>query len=260
MVQEVIILAGGLGTRLQSVVGDVPKCMAPINGIPFIDFVITYLKGEGITRFIFSLGHKSNIVISHIDATWKDIEKVYVVEDKQLGTGGAIKKACEVATNENILVVNGDTLFNIDVAELGMKHFEVNAECTVALSTIYNAKRYGTIELTNEGLITSFNENQFTSEALINGGMYYLNKIKFLQKAPAHIFSFEQDYLKKYVSLGNFYGLLYRNYFIDIGVPEDYLSFQEKSNAVTNKPKSNSSSNSGGLAVDALSLFIQLLD
>ena len=72
MITEAIILAGGLGTRLQSVVADVPKCMAPVNGIPFINFIISYLKKEGIERFILSLGYKSEIVIEYINKTFTD--------------------------------------------------------------------------------------------------------------------------------------------------------------------------------------------
>ena len=95
MIKTAIILAGGLGTRLRSAVADLPKCMAPVDGIPFISFVIAYLKKEGIENFIFSLGYKSEAIITYANANYKELNKKYVIEPTQLGTGGAIKLACK---------------------------------------------------------------------------------------------------------------------------------------------------------------------
>src|SRR5690349_17838421 len=107
---EAIILAGGLGTRLRSAVADLPKCMAPVDGIPFIHFIVAFLKKEGIEHFIFSLGYKNEVVTNYLDTTFPQINKTYIIEPEQLGTGGAIKKAVSAAVGENVIVVNGDTL------------------------------------------------------------------------------------------------------------------------------------------------------
>jgi D-glycero-alpha-D-manno-heptose 1-phosphate guanylyltransferase len=228
MVKEGIILAGGLGTRLKAVVADVPKCMAPVNDIPFIDFVITYLKGEGVTRFIFSLGYKNEIVIAHLNTVWDKLDKVFVIEDEPLGTGGAIKKACLAAKEDNVVIVNGDTIFNINIASLYKNYLANNAECTLALCTMYNFSRYGTVAIDETGTIHAFYEKQFCASGLINGGIYILNRNKFLERQLPEKFSFEKDYLEQFTTEHKFLGVAYQNYFIDIGVPEDYESFHKK--------------------------------
>src|SRR5258708_20198554 len=132
MIKSAIILAGGLGTRLRSAVADLPKCMAPVNGIPFIAFVIAYLKKEGIENFIFSLGYKSEVIINYVDAYYKELNKKYVIETKQLGTGGAIKEACKVVSEKDTVVVNGDTLFSININNLSRFHKTNTPDSTIA--------------------------------------------------------------------------------------------------------------------------------
>lgn len=157
MIKEAIILAGGLGTRLRSVVSDLPKCMAPVNGIPFINFVITYLKNEGVDRIILSLGYKSEIVIGHVEKafTGTGLEIVYVIEESPLGTGGAIKLACSKVKGTNVLILNGDTLFNIDLEQFSEFHRENEADFTVALKEMRQFSRYGTVEIDNSSAITN---------------------------------------------------------------------------------------------------------
>ena len=121
---EAIILAGGLGTRLRSVVPDLPKCMAPINGIPFISYLIDHLNKEGITNFVFSLGYKSEAFISLIEEKLPMKNFTVVIEDEPLGTGGAIKLACEKVKNENVIALNGDSLFKVNLKELMQFHLE----------------------------------------------------------------------------------------------------------------------------------------
>jgi D-glycero-alpha-D-manno-heptose 1-phosphate guanylyltransferase len=260
MIKEAIILAGGLGTRLQAVVADVPKCMAPVNGIPFIDFVITYLKGEGITRFIFSLGYKNEIVIGHLNFAWKDIDKVFVIEEEPLGTGGAIKKACEVVNDEHVVIVNGDTIFNINLTTLEEEHQFKHAECTIALAELSNFDRYGTVSFNEMGTVTAFHEKQFCKTGFINGGIYILNKKKFLLRLLPEKFSFEKNYLESFTGSGIFNAQHYYSYFIDIGVPEDYEAFQQKySNSIpTNKIQS--SNNDFGIILESIGAFFELLD
>ena len=104
---EAIILAGGLGTRLRSAVPDLPKCMAPINGVPFISYLIDNLINEGVTKFIFSLGYKSELFISLLEEKLPMKNYLIVIEDEPLGTGGAIKLACKKANDENAIALNG---------------------------------------------------------------------------------------------------------------------------------------------------------
>ena len=235
MIKTAIILAGGLGTRLRSAVADLPKCMAPVNGIPFLSFIITYLKNEGIENFIFSLGYKSEAVISYVNIEYPDLQKKYVIEDKQLGTGGAIKEACKWVTEKNAIVVNGDTLFNIDLNNLSVFHNEQNADCTIALKQMENFDRYGVVETNDHHQIKAFKEKQFCAGGCINGGVYALAIATVTTEAFPEVFSFEKEYLEKNTGIKSLYGIENNGYFIDIGIPEDYQRFQDDYNNVSLK-------------------------
>lgn len=225
MAKEAIILAGGLGTRLRSVVSDVPKCMAPVNGIPFIHFIVEYLINEGIKKFIFSLGYKHEMITGYIDEKFADLEKIYSIEEEQLGTGGAIQLACSHVTGENAVVVNGDTMFHVDISSIANIHKEQNSDCTIALKPMKNFERYGSVEINEQGRIKTFNEKKFCRKGLINGGIYIINKSSLLNKHLPTVFSFEKDYLEKFVLTDCIIGVPKDFYFIDIGIPEDYRKF-----------------------------------
>ena len=227
MIKTAIILAGGLGTRLRSAVADMPKCLAPIHGIPFISFIILHLKKEGIETFIFSLGYKSESVTNYLDENFPELQKKYVIETKQLGTGGAIKAACKEVKEKNVLIVNGDTLFAVSISSLMLFHEEHNADCTIALKEMKNFDRYGVVELHRDHSIKAFREKQFCAQGAINGGVYVLKVQSLLSENYPEIFSFEKDYLEKKVGIKKFYGIVNDIYFIDIGIPEDYQRFQD---------------------------------
>ncbi len=223
MIKEAIILAGGLGTRLRSVVADVPKCMAQVKGKPFINYIIAYLQKQGITRYIFSLGYKSEVVIDYVNTHFALLEKEYVIEEEPLGTGGAIKTACKKALSKNVLVFNGDTFFDIDLKQLSDFHNEHNAFCSVALKPMTDFSRYGTVEINSQNVITAFNEKQFCKSGLINGGIYALQTNALLTTALPDKFSFEKDFLEVQTKSEKLFALKFDKYFIDIGIPEDYI-------------------------------------
>lgn len=237
MIQTAIILAGGLGTRLRSAVADLPKCMAPVAGQPFISFVIAVLQNEGIENFVFSLGYKSEVIIDYIDSTFKDLNKHYVIETKQLGTGGAILEACKVVKEPNVIVVNGDTLFMADIKTLAAFHENTKADCTIALKEMINFDRYGAVEISENNSIIAFKEKQFCSIGCINGGVYALSIQSLLDKNYPEVFSFEKEYLEKNTGNKSLYGLVNKGYFIDIGIPEDYLKFQTDHASIITKNK-----------------------
>jgi D-glycero-alpha-D-manno-heptose 1-phosphate guanylyltransferase len=243
MIKTVIILAGGLGTRLRSVVADLPKCMAPVNGIPFIAFVIAYLKKEGIETFIFSLGYKSEAIISYVDADYPYLSKKYVIETKQLGTGGAIKEACKSVSEKNVIVVNGDTLFTINISRLSAFHETHTADCTIALKDMSDFDRYGAVELNNDNSIKAFKEKQFCTKGSINGGVYALAISDILTDKYPETFSFEKEWLEKNTGVKKLFGLKNDDYFIDIGIPEDYQRFQEDYEKILAKYKYNEKDN-----------------
>lgn len=227
-VKEAVILAGGLGTRLRSTVPDLPKCMAPVNGKPFLEYVIRSLHKQGIERFVFALGYKSEAFTQFLDAVLHGDAYIISLEDEPLGTGGAVRLACNVTINDNILVTNGDTLFNADIQTVATFHTEKSAECTLSLKPMKDVDRYGAVELDEEGRVKDFKEKQYFAEGLINGGVYILNVEAFKGKHFPGKFSFEKDYLERYCGEGKIFGLAQDGYFIDIGIPEDYEKAQHE--------------------------------
>jgi D-glycero-alpha-D-manno-heptose 1-phosphate guanylyltransferase len=227
MIKEAIILAGGLGTRLRSVVADVPKCMAPVAGKPFLYFVIEYLLSQGVNTFIISLGYKAEMIIDFLNVQYPTLNVQFSIENEPLGTGGAVKLACGLSTEKNVLILNGDTLFKINVEKLVEFHILSTADCTLSLKPMLNFERYGVVELNPDNSIASFKEKQHYTSGLINGGVYILNVAGFLQADLPQIFSFEKDYLEVYFDKRKMFGIIQDEYFIDIGIPEDFERAQE---------------------------------
>lgn len=227
MIREAIILAGGLGTRLREAVPDLPKCMAPVAGRPFLSYVVDALRMQGIHHFIFSLGYKAEAIEDYLKEHYPTLDYTLALEEEPLGTGGAIQLALQSARTNEVLIANGDTLFKVDIQAMAGFLQAKDAECLLALKPMSHFDRYGVVELDREGRITSFREKQYYAEGLINGGIYLVNKQKFLIRAFPDKFSFEKDYLEPFFSQGAFYGLAQDGYFIDIGIPEDYNRAQQ---------------------------------
>jgi D-glycero-alpha-D-manno-heptose 1-phosphate guanylyltransferase len=219
---QAIVLAGGLGTRLRSVVPDLPKCMARVAGRPFLFYVINYLRSQGITNFIFSLGYKHEVIEEYLQAEFSRLTYTCVIEEEPLGTGGAVKLACKKSTEKNVLVLNGDTFFKINLQKLASFHDTCGADCTLSLKPFHNFTRYGVVELNKDYSIKNFREKLYYDEGLINGGVYALHSEIFLTDNLPDKFSFEKDYLEKFTGSRKFYGLIQDEYFIDIGIPEDF--------------------------------------
>ena len=226
-IHSAIILAGGLGTRLRSVVSDLPKCMAPVNQRPFLDYVIHYLQKNGISHFIFSVGYKSEAIIKHIQTSYPELRTDFAIEESPLGTGGAIQHALSFVNEEQAVVVNGDTIFEVDLHRMSEEHLHAAANCTLALKPMKDFERYGVVRINSKNQVTGFEEKKYYSEGLINGGIYILNKSAFLQHHFPAIFSFEKDYLEKYFEKEMMYGCVSNSFFIDIGIPEDYERAQQ---------------------------------
>lgn len=223
-VKEAIILAGGLGTRLRDAVPDLPKCMAPVAGRPFLFYVINYLRSQGIEKFIFSLGYRHEVIKDYLNDQFSTLNYECTIEDEPLGTGGAILLSCIKATEENVLITNGDTIFKIDVDKLAAVHFENSADATLALKPMTDFDRYGIVEINKENAITNFKEKQFCKQGNINGGTYLLNVKSFLKTKWPLKFSFEKDFLE--IQQFKLFGSVQDEYFIDIGIPEDYNKVQ----------------------------------
>lgn len=227
MTNEAIILAGGFGTRLASVV-DVPKPMAPINDIPFLEYILNYLAKHQVTKIHLAVGYKHQVIVDYFGETYKNCTLNYVVEDTPLGTGGAVKKALKEVTSDQVFIINGDTFFDVDLIQME-NHFNLkNATVSLALKPMKDFDRYGVVEVDETNRILAFKEKQHCENGAINGGIYLLKTNIFKELDFPEQFSLEQDYFDKYCSHANFFGFISDTYFIDIGIPTDYSKAQEE--------------------------------
>ncbi len=223
---KVLILAGGLGTRLKSVV-QVPKCLAPIKGIPFIYYQLEYLISQNINEAYLSVGHQSELVVKELGSRYKTIVLHYIHEKEPLGTGGAIQLAAKQITSEHLLVLNGDTFYPVQLNRLMHEHLKKNADTTFALKPLENFDRYGAVQTDNRGRINEFHEKTFVAKGDINGGIYAIKTASLLSQGFAEKFSIEQDYFQAKCAELNLQGVRFPSYFIDIGIPTDFDLAQE---------------------------------
>lgn len=224
---EAIVLAGGLGSRLRAAVPDLPKPMAPIHGRPFLEYLLDYWAGQGVSRFVLSVGYKRDIIEEHFATRYKGTEVDYAVEDQPLGTGGGLLLALKhLHRTGPFLIMNGDTFFEVDLAPMRRYHQERRAELTIALREVEANSRYGGVGIDKEGKITTFDNHARTEDrALINGGVYLAEKSVFAGMAlesDAPVSIEDQLYPRMLAAGRRLYGFLSSGRFIDIGVPEDY--------------------------------------
>jgi D-glycero-alpha-D-manno-heptose 1-phosphate guanylyltransferase len=225
---EAIILAGGAGTRLKSIVKDVPKPMADINGRPFLSYLLNYLSSQGITKVLLSVGYRHEIIKDYFGARYKDIDIIYVVEDKPLGTGGALRKALSCIEGRDVIVLNGDTFFNINLKKMADFHCSENSMLTIAVKPMHDFNRYGTVIIKDNRAI-GFEEKSFKHSGYINGGIYVVKKaISEFFDYDKDAFSFEIDFLHWKINDIQPRVFICDDYFIDIGVPDDYKKAQRE--------------------------------
>jgi len=219
---KAIILAGGEGKRLRPVINDIPKPMAPVKGIPFLEYLVLQLKKQNIKDIIFSTGYKGSIIKSYFqDGDNWDINIEYSEEDKPLGTGGALRKAGELIDDEQFIVMNGDSFFDIEFKQLIAFHEDKQAVATIGLAYVETIERYGHVEIGNDGEITKFIEKgNSVSSGYINGGIYLLTS-KLINEIPFGQVSLETEVFPRLINKGLF-GVRFKSYFIDIGKPEEY--------------------------------------
>lgn len=223
---QAILLAGGLGTRLQSVVSDRPKPMALIDEKPFMEYVIHELSRHGIRDIIFAIGYKGSIVEEYFgDGSGFGVTVSYAYEETLLGTAGAIKNAARFMTEDQVFVLNADTFYQIDYQRLVSLSREKALEMTLVLREVPDVSRYGQATL-KDNRLTGFNEK--TEEAkpgTINGGIYLLSA-DLIAQIPEGKVSLENDMIPRWLEEGrNLGGIVNDGYFIDIGIPEDYYRF-----------------------------------
>lgn len=224
---EAIVLAGGLGTRLRGAVNDLPKCMAPVNGKPFLEYVLNYLESQYVDQVILSLGYKHESVIDWLKTRAFTFKVKWVIEQEPLGTGGGIKRALNKSEEHRVFILNGDTLFNVHLRGMLAAADEFH-KVVIALKPMKNFDRYGVVQLDEAKNIIAFQEKTFRENGLINGGVYLLNKKLVDFRSFPEKFSLETDFLEQETSSKSLKGYESDTYFIDIGIPEDYQRAQKE--------------------------------
>lgn len=217
---DVIILCGGLGTRLQSVIDDRPKPMAEINGAPFLDILIDYVASYGFTRFILCTGYGSDFIKRYYENKRTKLTVLISNEERPLGTAGAIKNGESLIESDIFLALNGDSLCEIDLRDFLRFHFEKRAFISIVLATMEMAMDYGVIKLDGDGQIIRFDEKILTDgNGLINAGVYLFDR-RILEEIPSgQKQSLEYDLIPRILDKG-IYGYVTEKGLLDIGTPE----------------------------------------
>jgi D-glycero-alpha-D-manno-heptose 1-phosphate guanylyltransferase len=227
------ILAGGLGTRLRSAVGNVPKPMAPIAGRPFLECLLDYWIAQGVRRFVLSVGYRREVIVNHFGSTYRGARLHYAIEEMPLGTGGGFLLALDrIAGDSPMLLLNGDTYFAVDLETLTAFAAANDADWCFALFGTHDRDRYMGIGLAPGGRIASLQSSvdpMRPSTTLANGGVYWIHPravrdMPFPRDVPL---SLEADLLPALLASGRrMYGLECPGTFIDIGLPADYRRAQ----------------------------------
>lgn len=215
----IFILAGGLGTRLRSAISDLPKPLAPINNIPFLDYQIKEIKKYYSENKIYLLTHYQSDKIEEYYSNNNEIS--IICENELLGTGGSIKNAIKVlklSFDSKILVLNGDTYL-----EVNLKKFVANSKSYISILSSFqeDCSRYGSLEIKDDFICDFKEKKRDEKNSYINSGCYFFNNLNFFEDIKAYKFSIEEEFIK-YLTHGKIRTYKYDGIFIDIGIPSDY--------------------------------------
>lgn len=220
---DAIILAGGFGTRLKEVVPELPKPLAPIQGVAFLDLLLDTLeRSEVIDHVILAVGYRADAIVSRYRDAKRKVPILFSEEKQPLGTGGAVKLALHLARSSPVFVLNGDSYLHCSLRQM-LKSYR--APVTIAATRVENATRYGQIEMDALNQISVFMEKAAADQpGWINGGIYLMEKTIF-EKQP-DVFSLEKDLLPALLDQGIF-GFPVTGLFIDIGTPASWMQAQD---------------------------------
>jgi D-glycero-alpha-D-manno-heptose 1-phosphate guanylyltransferase len=218
---EAVILAGGMGKRLHDAVPGLPKPMAPVNGKPFLWHLLSWLIEYPVSKIILSTGYKHESIIEYFGDAFQGVPVEYAIEKEPLGTGGGLMLATERVSGSDFFVINGDTYFPVNLAEMYLFHTAQHPFITVALKKMTDFSRYGAVECI-DGKIIQFHEKKFCHDGFINGGIYVMNRKMLISRHFPEIFSLEKDILEKSSGKDDLRGMVFTEPFLDIGIPEEY--------------------------------------
>ncbi|MFZ3059395.1 MAG: nucleotidyltransferase family protein [Candidatus Methanoperedens sp.] len=218
---DVVILCGGLGTRLRPIVSDCPKVLAKIGEKTFLDILIDSLTKQGFNNIILCVGYLKGQIKNHFDCD-KDYNIMFSEEKEPLGTGGALKKARSLIISNPFMVMNGDSICKIDFRKFYDFHVNKKALLSMALVRTKAAQDFGSVILDDSQRITSFMEKVVSKdECLINAGIYLMQKDVFSYMPDENRFSLEYDFFPKLIE-DKCFGFTINSELIDIGTPERY--------------------------------------
>lgn len=228
---EAIVLAGGLGTRLRAAVPNLPKPMAPVKNRPFLEHLLDYWIGQGVTRFILSVGYRHEVITGHFGAAYRGTAIQYAIEKEPLGTGGGLLLGvASLSASGSFLALNGDTYFEAPLAAMRKFHAARGADATLALFRSTQQGRYTGLNVGAQGEVLSLHAGE--KGGFANGGVYLMDRA-LLEAAPrrpppAPPLSLEEDILPFALRSGKrLFGWECPGRFLDIGVPEDYARAAE---------------------------------
>lgn len=219
------MLAGGLGTRLRPVVGDVPKPMAPVAGRPFLEILLGSLAGKGVGRAVLSVGYLADRISGHFGDSFRGMQLAYALEREPLGTGGAARLAAERCAGDAFLLLNGDTFLDIELDALDA-HRRAHGNPVVVGREVPDVARFGSIAV-EHGRLAGFREKGASGPGLVNAGCYVLDRAMLASRPVGTPFSLERDLLPSELVRRPIDVFVTRGLFIDIGVPEEYARAQE---------------------------------
>ena len=220
-ISEAIILCGGAGTRLRSIVNDRPKPMAEVLGKPFLELLIEYLQSQGIKHIFLSTGYQSSYIEEWVNSCAFNVGIRISKENSPLGTGGAVKKATKFIKSSSFLVLNGDSFTAFSISEMLDCHIKNNANITIGVNKVPDIQRYGQVTFDQNNNVTSFQEKGANNgTGYINAGVYIF-KSSIIETFQNESFSLEKEFFPHFLS-NKFFCVPSESPFIDIGTPESY--------------------------------------
>jgi mannose-1-phosphate guanylyltransferase len=240
---DILVLAGGLGTRIRPVLGDLPKLLAPIGGRPYLERLLDWFAHFGAARIVLALGHRADAVLDYLARhPVEGIAVETIVEPEPLGTAGAIGFARSTLRTDPVMVVNGDSFVEADLCAFMAAHRSSGAIGTLLCTEVDDAGRYGRVLIDDCGRICGFIEKDPTARgsALVNAGIYLFSKPLLDKIAAAGAASLERDVFER-LPAGTLAGFAGRFRFIDIGIPESLAVAEQRMRNMPVRDAENSS-------------------
>ena len=227
---DVAVLCGGLGTRLRSVLGETPKILAPVSGRPFLDHLLGWLAGFGARRVVLCLGFRAEPVLAHLAANpFPRIEIVPSIEPEPRGTAGALRLAAPHLRSDPVMVMNGDTFVDADLAAFVAAHRTRKSQASILCASVPSTARYGRLDIDEVGRIRQFREKDpaDTRPGAINAGLYLFSRPWLQEFARGTGASLERDVFGA-APAGTFAAIHADGVtFLDIGTPESFAQAEQ---------------------------------